>query len=53
MLTGAPGVYKAQAKGQFIVLTVVTYQAPAKAKQAEKYLRYANTDIALALGFRF
>lgn len=53
LLPDAPGVYKAQATGQYVVLTVVTYNPPAKAKQAEKYLGYANADIAGALAFRF
>lgn len=52
-LANSPGVWKASSAGQFVVLTVVTYDESVPAKKGEKYLRYANGDIRGALLFRF
>ncbi len=52
-LRGRDGSWRADARSEFIVITVETHERSVRAAQAKDFLDYGNTDILAALGFRF
>lgn len=52
-LPGRDGRWRANAQGEFIVLTVETHEPGVRRAKSDEFLQYANADILGALAFRF